>query len=142
MYAYQAALTRLNPGAAAPASGFLAQHEELRNKAEAMGTARCAALLPTPAGFALDQAFLSDPAAALGAMEAGTLAVYGDVIALGDGAERAWAVSALQSAARRTVHWGASAGPVPGVALEESRLPELPGTAPTQGPARTSSRQP
>ncbi|MDR6416263.1 DUF4439 domain-containing protein [Pseudarthrobacter sulfonivorans] len=142
VYAYQAALTRLKPASVAPASDFLAQHEELRNEAGAMGAARCAALLPTPAGYALDQAFLSGPAAALGTMEAGALAVYGDVIALSDGPERAWALSALQSAARRTVHWGASAGPVPGVTVDESRLPELPGTAPTQGPGPTSSRQP
>ena len=142
VYAYQAALTRLDSGSVAPASEFLDQHEELRDEAEAKGGARCAALPPTPAGYAVDEAFLSDPAGALGAMEAATLPVYGDVIALSDGAERAWAVSALQSATRRTVHWGAPAGPVPGVVLDDSRLPELPGAAPTQGPAPTSSGQP
>jgi hypothetical protein len=141
-YAYQAALPRLSPGSVAPASDFLAQHEELRHEAAAMAIARCAAVPPTSAGYALDQGFLSGPAAALGMMEASTLPVYGDVVALSERAERAWALEALQSAARRTVHWGASPGPVPGLALDESRLPDLPGTAPRQSPAPTASRQP
>jgi hypothetical protein len=126
VYAYQAALPRLGPGSAAPASDFLARHEALRDEAEGMA-ARCAVLPPTPAGYVLDQPFLTDPAAALGAMEAAALPVYGDAIALSDGAVRAWAVSALQAATRRTAHWGAPLGPVPGVVLDEARLPELPG---------------
>jgi hypothetical protein len=142
VYAYQAALTRLSPGSVAPASDFLTQHEELRDEAAAMSGARCAALPPIPAGYALDEAFLSGPAAVLGPMEAGVLPVYGDVIALSEGAERAWALRALQSSARRTVHWGASPGPVPGVVLDEARLPALPAAATVQGPAPTVSRQP
>jgi len=142
VYAYQVALTRLTGGSVAPASAFLAQHEELRDDAEAMGSALCAELPPTPAGYVLGQAFLTDPAAALGAMEAGALPAYGDAIALSDGAERAWAVSALQSAARRTIQWGAAPGPVPGLVLDEAELPELPSAGPGQGRVPTSSRTP
>ncbi len=126
VYAYQAALTRLSPATAAPASDFLARHEGLSRTAEAAAAAHCAALPPTPAGYALDAAFLADPAAALGALEAGTLPAYGDLIALSDGAERAWAVAALESAVRRAAQWGASPGPVPGTVLDESALPTLP----------------
>ena len=77
------------------------------------GRAQCTVLSPTPAGYVLGPAFLTDPAAALGAMEAAALPVYGDAIALSDGAVRAWAVSALQAAARRTAHWGGPAEPGP-----------------------------
>lgn len=148
VYAYQVALTRLTGGTVAPASGYLARHEELRDEAHALVNAQCAVLPPAPAGYVLDQAFLADPAAALGVMEAGVLPAYGDVIALSDGAERAWAVSGLQAAVRRTVYWGASGGPVPGLVLDEAQLPDLPGlpeatsTAPAQGPGPTSSGTP
>lgn len=153
VYAYQAALPRLGPGSAAPASGFLAQHEKLRDDAEDRA-ARCAVLPPTPPGYVLDQPFLSDPAAALGAMEAAVLPVYGDTIALSEGAGRAWAVAALQAATRRTAYWGAPVGPVPGLTLDEARLPELPvlpeqpglpqkpAAPPAQGTAPAGSRQP
>ncbi|MET3721252.1 DUF4439 domain-containing protein [Arthrobacter sp. UYEF21] len=141
VYAYQAALNRLNPATVAPASGFLAEHEDLRREAAAMGVAHCAAMRPTPAGYALDEAFLADPARALGSLEAGTLPAYGDLIALSDGADRAWALSALQSAVRRTTHWGGSPGPVPGAVLDESRLPLLPESAQAPGPAATSAAQ-
>lgn len=144
VYAYQVALTRLTGGTVAPASGYLAQHEELRNEAQALANSQCAVLSPAPAGYVLDPAFLANPAAALGVMEAGVLPAYGDVIALSDGAERAWAVSALQAAARRTVYWEASGGPVPGLVLDEAQLPDLPGspetlsTTPAQSPGPTS----
>jgi hypothetical protein len=131
-YAYQVALTRLPPASAAPASGFLTQHEELGREAAVAATAHCAALPPTPAGYALDAAFLANPAAALGVLEAGTLPAYGDLVALSDGAERVWALAALQSAARRAAQWGASPGPVPGMVLDASVLPALPD--PLQGP--------
>jgi hypothetical protein len=132
VYAYQAALTRLPPASVAPASDFLTQHEDLSREAEAAAAARCAALPPTPAGYALDAAFLADPAAALGVLEAGTLPAYGDLVALSAGAERAWALAALQSAARRAAHWGASPGPVPGMVLDAPALPALPD--PSQAP--------
>ncbi|MGY4542951.1 hypothetical protein ACVWY0_002877 [Arthrobacter sp. UYNi723] len=139
VYAYQAALTRLNSGSAAPASNFLAQHGVLRSEAEAMGRSRCAAVPLRQPGYALSQAFLADPAAALGTLEAETLPVLGDVVALSEGPERAWALSALQSAARRTVHWGASPSPVPGMVLDEALLPPLPEPVSTQGTSTTST---
>ncbi|GAA1761036.1 hypothetical protein GCM10009712_07040 [Pseudarthrobacter sulfonivorans] len=139
VYAYQAALTRLPPASVAPASDFLTQHEDASREAEAAAGARCAALPPTPAGYALDAVFLADPAAALGVLEAGTLPVYGDLVALSDGAERSWALAALQSAARRAAHWGASPGPVPGMVLDASALPALPYPPQAPGIPATSS---
>jgi hypothetical protein len=126
VYAYQAALTRLPPASLAPASDFLMQHEDLRHAARDAAAAQCAVLPPTPAGYALDAAFLADPAAALGVLEAGALPAYGDLVALSAGAGRGWALAALQTAARRTAFWGASPGPVAGVILDESALPRLP----------------
>jgi hypothetical protein len=138
VYAYQAALTRLNSGSAAPASNFLAQHGTLRNEAEAMGRAHCAAVPQRQPGYALSQVFLADPAAGLGTLEAGTLPVLGDLVALSEGREREWALTALQSAARRTAHWGASPGPVPGMVLDPALLPSLPEPVSTPGPSTTA----
>jgi hypothetical protein len=137
IYAYQAALTRLPAASLAPASDFLAQHENLGHDVRKAAAAHCAVLPPAPAGYALDAAFLADPAPALGTLEASTLPAYGDLIALSAGTGRAWAVAALQSAARRAVYWGASTGPVAGVDLDESALPELP--AVDQGPSAGST---
>jgi hypothetical protein len=142
VYAYQAALTRLGSASVAPASDFLTRHGVLRDQAEALSRSRCAALPPRQPGYALSQAFLADPAAGLGTLEAGTLPVLGDVVALSEGSDRAWALSALQSAARRTAHWGVSPGPVPGVVLDESLLPQLPEAVPTAGPSATGSSVP
>lgn len=142
VYAYQAALTRLKPGSAAPASDFLAQHRALRDEAEAMARSRCAAAPLRQPGYALSQEFLADPAAVLGTLEARTLPVLGDVVALSEGHERIWALSALQSAARRTVYWGASPGPVPGMVLDEALLPPLPEPASAPGTSTTSGPSP
>ncbi|WP_441871837.1 DUF4439 domain-containing protein [Pseudarthrobacter sp. TAF60_1] len=140
VYAYQAALTRLPPGSVAPASDFLTQHEDLRRDAGAAAGAHCASLPPTPAGYALDAAFLADPAAELGVLEAGTLPAYGDLVALSAGADRAWALAALQSAARRTVYWGAATGPVAGAVLDESALPPLPAVEQSPSTSGTPTR--
>ncbi|MCO4273651.1 ferritin-like domain-containing protein [Pseudarthrobacter sp. HLT3-5] len=139
VYAYQAALTRLNSGSAAPASNFLAQHGILRNEAEAMGRSHCAAVPQRQPGYALSQVFLADPAAGLGTLEAGTLPALGDLVALSEGRDRVWALSALQSAARRTVHWRASPGPVPGMVLDEALLPPLPEPVSTPQTSTTST---
>ncbi len=139
VYAYQAALGRLDPATVGPASSFLAQHENLGGQAEGMSRVRCAEVPPAQPGYALSEAFLADPASELGTLEAGTLPLYGDVVALSEGSERVWALSALQSAARRTVHWGASAGPVPGVVLDEAVLPQLQGAAGDPSAGRASS---
>lgn len=139
VYAYQAALTRLNSGLAAPASNFLAQHVTLRNEAEAIGRSHCAAVPLRQPGYALSQVFLADPAAGLGTLEAGILPVLGDLVSLSEGRDREWALSALESAARRTAHWGASPGPVPGMVLDEALLPPLPEPVSTPGPSATSA---
>ncbi|GAC1596737.1 MAG: hypothetical protein NVS3B6_03550 [Pseudarthrobacter sp.] len=140
VYAYQAALTRLPAGSVAPASDFLTQHQGLRREAWAAAGSHCAALPPTPAGYALDAAFLADPAAELGALEAGTLPAFGDLVALSAGADRTWALAALESAARRTAYWGAATGPVAGMVLDESGLPPFPAVEQRQPTSGTPSR--
>lgn len=127
VYAYEAAMPRLAPAAAGPASEFLGRHRNLVAQAEVLFPAACT---PAPAqqpGYAIDAGFLQSPAGGLGRLEAGLLAHYGDLIALSDGAARAWAVSALSAAAVRAVHWGADPGPVPGLALDPAQLPQLAG---------------
>lgn len=140
VYAYQAALTRLDAASAAPASGFLAQHQELHDDADTMAQARCAATAPQPAGYALSETFLAAPATVLGTLEAGTVPAYGDLVALTEGPTRVWALSALQSAARRTLHWGGALGPVPGLVLAEAELPQLPEATPSPEPPPTGKR--
>jgi hypothetical protein len=142
VYAYQAALPRLNPASVAPASDFLTRHAALSTEAAARLVARCAAVPPRSPGYGLSQAFLADPAAGLGTLEAGTLPVLGDIVALSEGSDRVWALSALQSAARRSARWGVLPGPVPGVVLDESLLPPLPEAAPTTEPSTTGARSP
>jgi hypothetical protein len=126
VYGYQAALTRLPPEAAGPASEFLAQHQDLAAQAEEYGRMQCVTLPPQPPGYVLDQEFLDAPAGGLAGLEADTLPPYGDVVALAEGPTRAWALSALQGAARRAQHWGAGPDPLPGLVLDEGQLPQLP----------------
>ena len=141
VYGYQAALTRLDPAAAAQASGLLAEHLDLAEEAEAYGAMHCAASPPTQPGYVLDAAFLDAPAAGLARLESGALTAVGDVVALSTGPTRDWAVRAVVAAARRTVLWGGDPGAVPGLALDESRLPPLPempaDAVPTASPATT-----
>lgn len=126
IYGYQAALTRLDPAAAAQASALLAEHLDLAEQAEAYATMHCAAVPPTPPGYVLDSAFLSAPAAGLSHLESGTLPAYGDVVAFSTAPTRGWAVSALVSAAKRTIVWGGDPGAIPGLELDEAQLPPLP----------------
>lgn len=128
VYGYQAALPRLAPAQAAPASEFLARHKELAAAAEERLRLACGTSVPQP-GYVLDPGFLADPAVNLGRLEAATATSYGDLVAVSQGQDRAWAVSALQAAADRAVRWGADPGPVPGLALDVSQLPALPGDA-------------
>ena len=141
VYGYQAALTRLDPAAAARASGLLAEHVDLADEAEAYAALHCAALPPTQPGYVLDASFLDAPAAGLARLESGILTAFGDVVALSAGPTRDWAVRALVAAAHRTVLWGGDPGAVPGLALDEFRLPPLPempaGALPTASPAAT-----
>ncbi len=126
VYGYQAALTRLPPEAAGPASEFLAQHQDLADQAEEYGRMLCVTLPPQPPGYVLDQEFLDAPTDGLAGLEADTLPSYSDVVALAEGATRDWALSALQEAARRAQHWGAGPDPLPGLVLDEGQLPQLP----------------
>jgi hypothetical protein len=126
VYGYQAALTRLPPEAAGPASEFLAQHQGLAAQADGYALAQCGMLPPQPPGYVLAPGFLDAPVSGLAALETDTLPSYGDVVALADGPTRAWALSALQEAARRAQHWGAVPNPLPGLVLEERQLPPLP----------------
>jgi hypothetical protein len=127
VYGYQAALTRLDPAAAAQASGLLAEHLDFADEAEAYAALHCAALPPTQPGYVLDAAFLDAPAAGLARLESGILTAFGDVVAFSEGPTRDWAVQALVAAAQRTVLWDGDPGAVPGLDLDESQLPPLPG---------------
>ena len=141
VYGYQAALTRLDPAAAAQASTLLAEHLDLAEEAEAYSALHCTAFPPTQPGYVLDAAFLDAPAAGLARLESGALTAVGDVVALSTGLTRDWAVQALVAGAQRTVLWGGDPGAVPGLTLDESRLPPLPGmpadAVPKASPAAT-----
>lgn len=126
LYAYQAALPRLGAGDAPAAEAFLGQHRELAAQAAAHSRAACSAPPAQPPGFVLDPGFLANPRDGLARLEVASLSAYGDVIAQADGGLRSWAIAALQSAARRAAHWNGGVGPVPGLLLDEDRLPELP----------------
>ncbi|MGK3650282.1 DUF4439 domain-containing protein [Pseudarthrobacter enclensis] len=126
LYGYQAAMPRLAPADAGSASDFLEQHRQLVADAETRLRQACVAAAPQAPGYVLDAAFLEDPARGLGALEAAALPAYGDLVALTDGADRAWALAALRQATARTVRWGADPGPVPGIVLDTAALPVLP----------------
>lgn len=125
VYAYQVALTRLNAAQRGPASTFLAEHRRSAEEAAAYSRLDCGTPPSPQPGYAIGGQFLANPAAGLAAFEDGSLAAYGDAIAVSAAAQRAWAVSGLLSAARRTTSWGGNLGPLPGLALEESSLPAL-----------------
>jgi hypothetical protein len=137
VYGYQVALTRLDGQAAGQlARDLLARHEALVDEAETHSRVYCAPVPPREPGYALDASFLKNPATGLASLEAGTLPVYGDLVALSDGPTRQWAIASLLGAAQRAVRWGSDPGPVPGLVLDTSQLPPLPGTAtPTAAPS-------
>ncbi|MFF2316809.1 DUF4439 domain-containing protein [Arthrobacter sp. NPDC058097] len=126
VYGYQVALTRLDGSAADRAAALLATHETLVGQAEAYTRVHCVSVPPREPGYTLGTSFLQKPAAGLASLEAGTLPVYGDLVALSDGETRRWAVSSLVAAAQRTMRWGSDPGPVPGIVLDTALLPELP----------------
>jgi hypothetical protein len=126
VYGYQVALTRLDGPAADQAAALLATHESLVGQAEAYTRVQCVSVPPRDPGYTLGTSFLQKPAAGLASLEAGTLPVYGDLVALSDGETRRWAVSSLVAAAQRTMRWGSDPGPVPGIVLDTALLPELP----------------
>ncbi|MBD1543500.1 DUF4439 domain-containing protein [Arthrobacter sp. IA7] len=135
VYGYQVALTRLAAPAADQARALLSTHETLVGQAEAYTRAHCVSVPPREPGYTLGTSFLQKPAAGLASLEAGTLPVYGDLVALSEGETRRWAVTSLVAAAQRTMRWGSDPGPVPGIVLDTALLPELP------EPAETSPRQ-
>jgi hypothetical protein len=135
VYGYQVALTRLDGPAADRAASLLATHESLVGQAEAYTRVHCVSVPSREPGYTLSTSFLQKPAAGLASLEAGTLPVYGDLVALSEGETRRWAVASLVAAAQRTMRWGSDPGPVPGIVLDTTILPELP------EPAVPSARQ-
>lgn len=134
IYGYQAALTRLSPGAVGPASEFLELHREQAAAARSRSLADCGSPSAPDPGYNLDAAFLAGPVTGLGRLEADILPAYGDAVALADSPDRAWSIAGLEAAARRAVYWGADPGPVPGLVLDESSLPAGPaGSSPRAG---------
>ena len=147
VYGYQVALTRLDGSAADQAASLLATHETLVGQAETYTRVHCSSVPPREPGYTLGTSFLQKPAAGLASLEAGTLPVYGDLVALSEGETRRWAVSSLVAAAQRTVRWGSDPGPVPGIVLDTTILPELPEPAvssasPTDGGAAATPAEP
>ncbi len=140
VYGYQVALARLDGSAAGSASQLLARHEAVLAEAEALSRAACANIPPREAGYTLGPLFLEQPAAGLGSLEAGTLPVYGDLVALSDGSTRQWAISGLLAAANRAALWGADSGPLPGIVVDTAQLPQLPEVSPS--PQSTDPLQP
>lgn len=126
VYAYEAAMPRLAPAAAGPASAILDWHRDLARDAETRLLRSCLAPPLQQPGYAIGAEFLQAPASGLGRLEAGTLAAYGDLVALAEGGTRTWAVAALRAAAVRAVHWGVDPGPLPGLPIDPGQLPELP----------------
>lgn len=129
VYGYQAALPRLLPAEAGPASEFLDGHRELAQAGEERLRLACGVSVPQEPGYVLDAGFLAAPAKGLGNLEAAALASYGDVVAVSQGEGRKWALSALQAAAGRALRWGTDPGPVPGLTLDAGQLPALPDSA-------------
>lgn len=130
VYGYQVSLTRLGGEAAARASEQLAKHEALAAGAEALSRIHCTPVPPREAGYTMAQDFLASPAAGLGGLEASTLAVYGDLVALSEGQTRQWAIAGLVGAARRSALWGAETGALPGLVADPAGFPELPAPGP------------
>ncbi|WP_104137289.1 DUF4439 domain-containing protein [Arthrobacter sp. ZGTC131] len=126
VYGYQVALTRLQGAAAEQASKLLASHEALVAEAEGHSRVHCVPIPPRDPGYTLGTSFLKKPAAGLASLEAGTLPVYGDLVALSDGPTRHWAISSLLTAAQRAISWGSDPGPVPGIVLDTTLLPTIP----------------
>jgi hypothetical protein len=126
VYAYQAALPRLQAKDAGAARTFLAEHEDLTAEAAVHTRAACSAAQAQQPGYVLAPDFLAAPAAGLARLELESLPAFGDIIALADGGTRGWAISVLQDAARRAAHWGGDPGPVPGILLDQAQLPDLP----------------
>jgi len=134
VYGYQVALTRLGGDAAASASQQLARHEALAAGAESLSRMHCAAVPAREPGYTMAPAFLAQPAAGLGGLEASALTVYGDLVALSEGQTRQWAISGLVGAARRSALWGADTGVLPGLAADPAAFPELPAPAASPSP--------
>jgi hypothetical protein len=138
VYGYQVALTRLAGQATQRAKVLLTSHEARVDEAETHSRLHCAQIPPREPGYTLDASFLKNPAAGLASLEAGTLPVYGDLVALSEGPTRKWAIASLLAATQSSIGWGSDPGPVPGLVLDISQLPAVPEAAPSS-PADLSS---
>ena len=142
VYGYQVALTRLEKSSTQAASSLLVRHEQLLQEAQELSRLNCVDTPDQEPGYTLKQDFLQSPAAGLGNLEAGTLPVYADLVALSEGPARRWAIAGLWEAARRSVQWGADPGAVPGVLFNADQLPPLPDEAPADETIRDDKATP
>ncbi|WP_309107696.1 ferritin-like domain-containing protein [Arthrobacter sp.] len=126
VYGYQVALTRLEKSNTQSASSLMERHEQLLQEAEELSRLHCVETPHQEPGYSLKPEFLQAPAAGLASLEAETLPVYADLVALSEGPARRWAIAGLWEAARRSVQWGADPGAVPGVLFNVDQLPPLP----------------
>jgi hypothetical protein len=125
VYAYQVAQTRLEGEAAKSASALLSRHQQLVRQAEDLSRLYCIAVPEQEPGYSLQPPFLQSPALGLASVEARTLPVYADLVALSEGRARTWAIAGLVEATRRAALWGSDPGPVPGVGISVDQLPPL-----------------
>ncbi|MEZ2391096.1 ferritin-like domain-containing protein [bacterium RCC_150] len=126
VYAYQVAVTKLDPKASEAASAALGRHQMLLQDAEEQGRLHCVATPPREAGYRLPASFVAKPAAALGTLEADSLTAYAELVALSNGQLRQWAIDAFVETAKRSQAWGAPLDPLPGVPVGANALPSLP----------------
>ncbi|MFJ4028086.1 DUF4439 domain-containing protein [Paenarthrobacter sp. NPDC089989] len=133
VYVHQVALKRLDAAAAVTAAKALSTHERLLEQAESLTRLNCGDVPTREAGYSLSTQFAGDPAAALGTLEAESLPVFGDLVALSTGPTREWAVETLLAAARRGAAWGAAQPSLPGLKLDDGDLPQLPSPASSRG---------
>lgn len=126
-YGYQVALPRLPAEALSVAEAAWLEHRVLAEEATSLLSRYCLDAPAPAAGYALGTEFLTSPAGALAALEAGALPVYGDLVAFSEGTVRQWAVRSLLKSAERASGWGADTGALPGVEVEDGELPRLPG---------------
>ncbi|UVJ40899.1 DUF4439 domain-containing protein [Arthrobacter sp. CJ23] len=141
VYVHQVALTRLAPaasGAAQNALTALTAHQAALHRAEALGHEHCLEVPPREAGYRLPEQLSTKPLAALGMLEAGMLPGFGDLIALGTGDTRQWALDGLLEAARRSTAWGTPLEALPGLVVDAAALPPLPAPA-TSAPAANAA---
>lgn len=115
VYAYQVSATRMTDPASGRAVAVLATHEDRLAALQDLLRSSCLAAPDVDPGYTLAPAFTQQPAAALASLEDQLGLVYGDLVALGQGAVRTMAITALVQSAEHGELWGPPARVLPGL---------------------------